>query len=304
MLSHDQEIEIYHNPESLCSQKVRVALAEKGLDYKSHVVELSDITRYDPAAAGPPGSGTNLDPDYLRINPTGILPALVHKGEPVYDSYTIIQHLDEAYPEHGERLWPEAPDERKRLEEWLYESSLRNDVDLGASLGTSIAGVSTPGLTWFLKQQPLLRVIRMYMRHPMRKRGVAFIIARLFRLPQSVVKSSISTLAKGLVRIDRQLEQSQGPWLFGKFSQIDVTFMAVFHRLEDVNLIAALDHSALIHISDYWERLQSRPSYKEAILDWHNDWARHGFETVYGGGNPFLSDLEMLIEKASREDRG
>ncbi len=91
MIEHESQFELYHYHESLCSQMVRGALEEKQLDWTSHPILLSEVSR----------SGDNLTPEYLRVNPKGQVPTLVHDGEPVYDSWEIIRYLDRLRPESG-----------------------------------------------------------------------------------------------------------------------------------------------------------------------------------------------------------
>ena len=45
-------LELYHNAASTCSQKLRLVLAEKGLDWESHDVDLID----GAILAGTPGT--------------------------------------------------------------------------------------------------------------------------------------------------------------------------------------------------------------------------------------------------------
>jgi glutathione S-transferase len=63
-------LSLYHSPISTCSQKVRLALAEKGLDYDSRIIELA--------------RQEHLEAWYLAINPNGVVPSLVHNGGTVH----------------------------------------------------------------------------------------------------------------------------------------------------------------------------------------------------------------------------
>jgi len=78
---------LYHNPVSTCSQKVRLVLAEKKLPYDSHVIVW--------------GKNEHLTEEYLKINPNGVVPSLVHDGAPVIDSSVICEYLDEVFPGPG-----------------------------------------------------------------------------------------------------------------------------------------------------------------------------------------------------------
>lgn len=66
-------------------QKVRIALAEKGLTYD--LVQV-DITK-----------GENRHPDFFRLNPFGRVPVLVDEDTTVYDSTVINEYLEDEYPE-------------------------------------------------------------------------------------------------------------------------------------------------------------------------------------------------------------
>jgi len=66
-------------------QKVRIALAEKGLTYD--LVQV-DITK-----------GENRHPDFFRLNPFGRVPVLVDEDTTVYDSTIINEYLEDEYPE-------------------------------------------------------------------------------------------------------------------------------------------------------------------------------------------------------------
>lgn len=67
--------------------RVRTALHLKGLEYKY----ISIDTR--------PPKEAQLSPDYLKINPLGLIPALEHDGKILTQSMAILEYLEELYPE-------------------------------------------------------------------------------------------------------------------------------------------------------------------------------------------------------------
>ncbi len=77
-------LELYTHPMSPCAQKVRIVLAEKGLDWKKHHIDLPNKE--------------NLRPEYLKLNPLGVVPTLVHDGRPVIESSIICEYLNDAFP--------------------------------------------------------------------------------------------------------------------------------------------------------------------------------------------------------------
>jgi len=64
------------------AQRSRVALAEKGVDFV--------YKEEDPY---------NKTPEFLAINPRGLVPALIHDDEIVIESGIIIEYIDEAWPD-------------------------------------------------------------------------------------------------------------------------------------------------------------------------------------------------------------
>lgn len=78
-------MELYGFFRSSTSYRLRIALALKGLDYEPHYVSLPKME--------------HRAPEYLAINPQGLLPTLVDEGQAYTQSLAILEYLDEAYPE-------------------------------------------------------------------------------------------------------------------------------------------------------------------------------------------------------------
>ncbi len=97
------ELELYHGLASTCSKKVRLCLYEKGLRFTSHLLDLQNFEQHRP--------------EYLALNPKGVVPTLVHDGKPITESSQIIEYLDENFPEIP--LLPPAPEARAQVHEWL-----------------------------------------------------------------------------------------------------------------------------------------------------------------------------------------
>ena len=78
-------LELYHAGLTTCSKKARLCLREKGLPYKSHYMRLDKFEHHAP--------------EYLKLNPNGIVPTLVHDGNVVIESGVINEYVDEVFPE-------------------------------------------------------------------------------------------------------------------------------------------------------------------------------------------------------------
>ena len=77
-------LELWHTANSTCSQKVRIALAEKGLAWTSHHLNLRAFEQLSPA--------------FLALNPAGMVPVLRHDGRVLRESLAINEYLDEVFP--------------------------------------------------------------------------------------------------------------------------------------------------------------------------------------------------------------
>ena len=106
-------LELYHAGLTTCSKKVRHCLAEKGLDYVSHYVNLRQFE--------------NHRPEYLALNPNGVVPTLVHNGAVIIESTIINEYLDEVFPDPP--LRPAEPAATARMRGW---SKMADDYGLSA----------------------------------------------------------------------------------------------------------------------------------------------------------------------------
>ena len=134
VLPHAAEYELYHNDFSLCSKKVRVGMAEAGLDYVSHHIELIEN-----------GSYQTIGRDFLEVNPAGILPVLVHDGHPVYESHDILSYLAEQSPDY--RLVPEDAERASVMQHWKNSASIVGDdpaSDMRSSAAACVSVLTLP----------------------------------------------------------------------------------------------------------------------------------------------------------------
>ncbi|CAF1919842.1 unnamed protein product [Brassica oleracea] len=79
------KLKLYSYWRSSRGHRVRIALSLKGIEYEYIPVNLL--------------KGEQFDPDFMKINPMGTVPALVDGEVVITDSFAIIMYLDEKYPE-------------------------------------------------------------------------------------------------------------------------------------------------------------------------------------------------------------
>lgn len=81
---------LYHAEPMSNSLKVLLCLKEKGLDFESHLMDIQKFEQHEPW--------------FLKINPDGQVPALVHDGVVVTESTVINEYLDQVFPSPPLRL--------------------------------------------------------------------------------------------------------------------------------------------------------------------------------------------------------
>ncbi|RYD60534.1 MAG: glutathione S-transferase family protein [Sphingomonadales bacterium] len=97
------EVTLYYNPRSR-AQMAHYALEEVGAPYKLVHIDLE--------------KGENRKPDFLKINPMGKIPTIVHRDTVVTEAAAIIGYLADAFPAAG--LTPALDDPRRgTMLRWL-----------------------------------------------------------------------------------------------------------------------------------------------------------------------------------------
>lgn len=99
-----EQVVLYYNPQSR-GRIVHWMLEELGADYE---IKLLDFEK-----------GEHKSPDYLKINPMGKIPTIVHRGVVVTETAAICAYLADAYPEAG--LAPKLDDPKRGIYyRWLF----------------------------------------------------------------------------------------------------------------------------------------------------------------------------------------
>lgn len=117
-------ISLYQAPMSSCSQKVRFVLAQKGLEYENINVDLH--------------GGENLKPEFMKLNPKGVVPVLVDEGDVILESNSICIYLDEKYPDTP--LMPNTPKGRADVRNLLQHIDEQVHSDASACTYTLAFG--------------------------------------------------------------------------------------------------------------------------------------------------------------------
>ena len=108
-------VELYYfQPLGTNSGRVYLTLLEKGVPFVEHELSGRDFD--------------HLRPEYLKVNPRGQAPALVHDGHALYEGMPINEYIDESF--EGPPLRPADLRERWRMRVWCRYT----ENDLGRAL--------------------------------------------------------------------------------------------------------------------------------------------------------------------------
>ena len=277
---------LYHANWSLCSQMVRVALYEKGLEFDHVPIKLCD--HYEEAE--------NISKDFLEnINPTGVVPVLKINDDHVRDSAYIIERLDELQGTNNINLWPKEESERERLRNWVYDTTITEGVPMGKTLGTTIPLFSAGLIENLIKSLSFKAIWNIILRHPRRERKIAFVIMYFASLKDRIGPLAYKGFVEGILELENNLPEDG--FLFGDFSHADINLMCCFYRLQDLRLDSVLEMTELPKINAYWQNLKARDSYKKGILDF-KDHEEKLNEIFSNKDNPHLEKLKDKIKES------
>ena len=279
-LPHEQTWELYHNDFSLCSKKTRVCLAELGIDYRSHRIDLIETGAYE-----------NLSPRFLKVNPAALVPVLVHEGHPIYESHEQLAYAA-AHSALGDTLTPEDPAQKTLMEHWVRKTSLIGEDPVAAideTAGNAVPGLTLPIFTAMIKRIPVRRILVGVLFHRFRRRPLMFLAMKargLKRLPtikpmMTVVRRSRTAMHRHLDELEAILEAGGGPWILGEqFSLADVGMMVILERLREVDWLKVFLTEERPKVVAYWQTLQERPSYATGIAAFEHPTVTRGLDAI------------------------
>lgn len=238
-------IHLFHAAVSSCSQKTRIFLNLKGIEWESHLVDL--------------GGGQNHTPWYLGINPRGLVPVLVHDGDVHIESNDILLYLEECFPEP--QLLPSdlGPEGKALLD---LEDDLHMDL---RTLTFRYVKPRTPGL---MKDPSELAVLAAHngtvegQQDAQASREIAFWEAanQTDGITDAQVKASTAKFAEIFTQLDSALANT--PYILGDTLTIaDIAWFIYANRLRLIGY--PLERHPSLH--RWLSKLSERPEFKQEI---------------------------------------
>ncbi|PWA67380.1 glutathione S-transferase family protein [Artemisia annua] len=247
-------MQLYHHPYSLDSQKVRLALEERNIDYTSYHVN--------------PITGKNMDPSFFRMNPTAKLPVFQNGGHVIFNTIEIILYIERiALVSSGSGIIKQSS---KKVVEWMYKIQEWNPKFFTIS--------HIPEKYYIYVSKFIRRVVIARMSEAPElatayhtKLKEAYETEEKLRDPQ-VLQRSEQHLIKLLDEVEIQLEET----LYlaeDEFTLADVMLVPILARLT----LLGLENDYICcrpKLAAYWALVQQRPSYKHVIGKHFGGWRR------------------------------
>lgn len=235
---------LHHFPSSTCSQKVRLALAEKNLQWESRLVDLHRGAQFDPA--------------YLALNPAGVVPTLDTGAHVLRESSIINEYLEDVAPQP--RLMPAEPHLRAQARLWLR----RLDDEVHPACGIlTFASTAVHRRARLEQQGETISSFLAKVPDPARRKRQEEVLRAGTASPAA--GDALEVFARLLADMDAVLGTKD--WLVGdECTLADLGYSPYLLRLRNLGLDSRLGTPASV---DRWfRRMQERPSYTTAISNW------------------------------------
>jgi glutathione S-transferase len=279
-------VHLFHFEGAPCAQRVRFALAEKGLARGKEVPWHSDAPESLHAEDGTWVSRhvslikkEHLTEAYARIQPNMVVPALVHDGRLYVESMDIVQYVDETWP--GNRLVPADPEAAEHA---------RLLVERGKQLHVSVRYVS---FRWGLgrlgklgaKEEAALRALE---RKDSPEKLVHFYAGfDSDSIDAATYEAHLEALETAYGDLDRTLRSDGRAFLTGdSFSTADILWSLKILRILECGYPFRRNFPALF---DWYQRVTRRPGFQAGVLARHRTMSnafkvKAAIENLFGVG--------------------
>jgi glutathione S-transferase len=234
---------LHHGWRSSASRRVRLCLAEKGIEFESRLVDLTKLEHHTP--------------EYLKLNPNGVIPLLVlEDGRSLYESGTICEYLDETYPEPP--LSPADSYRRAVMRNWIrHVDGLIGNL-IVFNWARSIAKVPSQ---W--SDEELAAVLK---KVPSKERQEAWLRAARKPYTEEERAEARRKLVLLLDRMEAML--GAGAWLLGKgYSIADIAVVPFVKRIDEEIAPDEMQPARHPRVAAWWAAIQARPAFATARIE-------------------------------------
>jgi ganglioside-induced differentiation-associated protein 1 len=263
-------LELYHHGGSVCAAKVRLTLAEKGLEWKGHWVDIM--------------AGDQFRPEYLKLNPRAVVPTLIHDGKVIRESTIICEYLDEVFP--NPPLRPADPAARAQMRLWTK----RPDESIHHSCTT--VTFSMFARFTLLKMKP--DAVNMMPAKELETHARKTVNPDVYRRKERWLLDGLNApdVKDALRAFDGMLGDMEtalaggGPWLLGnQYTLADIGLTPYVNRL-DVLSLSGMWTESRPHVGEWFARIKARPNFGPGVGDWIRSEDASAMRSVGAGSWP------------------
>jgi glutathione S-transferase len=257
---------LYHAGLSSCAQRVRMVLAEKDLDWESREIDLA--------------AGEHAGAEYLSINPTGLVPALIDGGQVITESIDIIDYLDGK--SGGLALRPSDPEEIEQMNTWTAAAD-------GAQSSLKLLShefLFKPGRR---SPEKLKQFLASHQNEDLKAFHRDFCSDEGFGDVR--VRAQLKVQHDHFAALDAAL--SERAWLVGdSFSLADIAWVPNVYRMTLMDYPLAALHP---NLARWFDRVCGRRSFDAALVSWHPDTLRQAFADYSGKRRAEGTDITAFL---------
>jgi glutathione S-transferase len=237
---------LYHHHVSVCATKSRLALEEKEVPWDGELVDLRGSQQHKM--------------DYLKINPFGLVPVLVHDDKVIPESTVINEYIDAVFD--GPPLRPK--DEHKLAQMRVWTRMLDENVH-------AAIGVLTTSIAYRHVPQHRKQISNQLDPYKKTRKVASFDVG--------IENPHFKTAIKRMDMLFGHMEEAlggKGPgramagggpnWLLGDYSLADLNFAPYIIRIDCLQLHFLYQNRP--RVTAWYERLKARPAVQRAIFDW------------------------------------
>jgi glutathione S-transferase len=263
---------LYHNDMSSCAQKVRLVLAEKGLQWESRHLNLRAAEQQQEW--------------YRKLNKRAVVPTLIDGDTVVPESNVINEYLDERFPEPP--LMPEDPFGRAQVRLWTKQ--LDEDIH-DACIAILSFGIAfrhqyiARGEAGKKMLEDIPSVIKRERRRDVIEKGMDSVHFRI----------AVERMELLLTEMEQAL--AQHAWLVGNaYTIADAAFTPYVVRLDHLNIFGMTEGRP--HVQDWYRRITARPSFQDAIVKWEN---ADYLKLMRGNGDMYWPKVQEIVRSLRAE---
>jgi glutathione S-transferase len=231
-------LHLFHFSTSNCSMRIRIQLAEKGIDWIDRYVDIR--------------AQENLTPEYFDIHPQGLVPAIIHDGVIVYESADILLYIEAHFG--GPSLIPAGAAAEAEMHEWLEFTRAQHVSAIktwayGRNRKPTKTKESMPVFERLQKDPELLAFHRMTLSEDF--------------IPEAKIDAAERVLLDRFARIDRMVADK--PFMQGDAPTLaDVAWIPQYALLQRNDFPFARFPNVMAWV----ERWKQRPSYQDGVVKW------------------------------------